>query len=277
MSECSGNCSSCSSKEKSDDCLLAARMGAVKHKIVVMSGKGGVGKSTVAVNLAKFLADSGKKVGLLDVDLHGPSIPEMLGAGDAAVETADGEFLPVSANGMVFMSVGLVLEQADTPVIWRGPMKIAVIRQLLSEVRWGELDCLIVDCPPGTGDEPLSVCQMIPDADGAVIVTTPQRIAADDVAKSINFCNQLGFKILGIVENMSGFVCPKCGEITEIFSGDAGKELSERYGIEFLGKLPIDPRVCSGGDAGKPFASGEDSPVRRAFAGIGGRILELIR
>ena len=156
-------------------------------------------------------------------------------------------------------------------------MKIAVIKQLLSEVRWGELDCLIVDCPPGTGDEPLSVCQMLPDADGAVIVTTPQLISANDVAKSINFCNQLGFKILGIVENMSGFVCPKCGEVTEIFSGGAGKELSERYGIELLGKLPMDPRVCSGGDAGEPFASGEDSPVRRAFAEIGGRILELIR
>ena len=174
------------------------------------------------------------------------------------------------------MSVGLLLDRTDAPVVWRGPMKISVIKQLLSDVSWGELDYLIVDCPPGTGDEPLSVCQMITDADGAVIVTTPQNIAASDVARSINFCRQLNYNILGLVENMSGFVCPKCGEVTDIFSSGAGERLAKDYSVELLGKLPLDPRVCAGGDSGNPFAGSEEaSPVKDAFCKVGNRIIAL--
>ena len=276
MSECSGNCSSCSSKEKSAECALNARLATIKHKIVVMSGKGGVGKSTVSVNLAKFLAASGKKVGLLDVDLHGPSLPEMLGAADVIPDTDGNEFFPIETNGILLMSVGLLLDRTDAPVVWRGPMKISVIKQLLTDVKWGELDYLIIDCPPGTGDEPLSVCQLITDADGAVIVTTPQNVAASDVARSINFCRQINYNVLGIVENMSGFVCPDCGKVTDIFSSGAGERLAKDYNVELLGKLPLDPKVCMGGDSGNPFTGSEEaSPVKEAFAKVGNRIIEL--
>ncbi len=276
MSECSGNCSSCSSKEKSEACELAAKLGRIKHKIVVMSGKGGVGKSTVSVNLARYLASVGKKVGLLDVDLHGPSVPEMLGAADVVPDSDGSGIFPVEACGIMIMSVGLLLDRTDAPVVWRGPMKISVIKQLLNDVSWGDLDYLVVDCPPGTGDEPLSVCQMITDADGAVIVTTPQNVAASDVARSINFCRQLNYNILGIVENMSGFVCPDCGKVTNIFSSGAGERLAKDYSVELLGKLPLDPRVCAGGDSGNPFAVSEEaSPVKDAFAQVGNRIIAL--
>ncbi|MDD3154696.1 MAG: Mrp/NBP35 family ATP-binding protein [Victivallaceae bacterium] len=265
---CSGHCSDCASQ--SEDCQLNLVLGAIRHKIVVMSGKGGVGKSTVAANLAAALAADGRKVGLLDVDLHGPSIPAMLGLDHVELQqTENGKIIPPEVGNLKVMSVGFVLENSDQAVIWRGPAKIGVIKQFLSEIEWGELDCLVVDCPPGTGDEPLTVCQLLPNADGAVVVTTPQRVAADDVSKSLDFCSQLGFRVLGIVENMSCFVCPKCGEITDIFSSGAGERLAEKFHVPFLGKLPIDPAVCRAGDTGRPFVEYDrESPAARAFEGV---------
>ncbi|MPN06155.1 Iron-sulfur cluster carrier protein [bioreactor metagenome] len=177
--------------------------------------------------------------------------------------------LPVEIGTLKVMSVGFMLEHADDAVIWRGPMKISVIQQMLNDVAWGELDCLVVDCPPGTGDEPLSICQMLGDADGAVIVTTPQQVAASDVAKSINFCRQLKFPIVGLIENMSGFVCPHCGEVTDIFASGGGEALASRYGIPFLGKIPLDPRVCRNSDDGTPFIRhSAATPAAAAFNAI---------
>ena len=269
-SSCSGNCSSCGGTCEDPVRKVQNALAGVEHKVVVMSGKGGVGKSTVAVNLALALALDGMRVGLLDVDVHGPSVPKMLGVEGASLTTNEaGRIQPVEACGLKVVSVGFLLGSPDAPVIWRGPMKIGVIQQFLTDVDWGALDVLVVDCPPGTGDEPLSVCQLLLDADGAVIVTTPQRVASLDVSKSIKFCEQVGFPVLGLVENMAGFACPHCGEVTRIFAGEAGRELSERYGVPLLGSIPIDPLVSAQGDAGLPFIrKDEQSPTTKAFLGI---------
>ena len=269
-SSCSGNCSSCGGTCEDPARKVQNALAGVEHKVVVMSGKGGVGKSTVAVNLALALALDGMRVGLLDVDVHGPSVPKMLGVEGASLTTNEaGRIQPVEACGLKVVSVGFLLGSPDAPVIWRGPMKIGVIQQFLTDVDWGALDVLVVDCPPGTGDEPLSVCQLLLDADGAVIVTTPQRVASLDVSKSIKFCEQVGFPVLGLVENMAGFACPHCGEVTRIFAGEAGRELSERYGVPLLGSIPIDPLVSAQGDAGLPFIrKDEQSPTTKAFLGI---------
>ncbi|MEA4862539.1 MAG: P-loop NTPase [Victivallaceae bacterium] len=266
---CSGDCKSCGQHHESEqDCRLKLGMSKIKNKLVVMSGKGGVGKSTVAVNLAAALALEGKNVGLLDVDIHGPSVPKMLHLENQRPSSENELLLPVAVGNLKVMSIGFLLHNPDDAVIWRGPAKIGLIKQLLSDVVWGDLDYLVIDCPPGTGDEPLSICQMIPDGQ-AVLVTTPQQVAASDVAKSLNFCNQLGYKVLGIVENMAGFVCPKCGEVTEIFSAGAGEELAARFNVKLLGRVPIDPAVCRGGDAGTPFVhSFADSAAAKAFAAI---------
>ncbi|QBG48477.1 ATP-binding protein [Verrucomicrobia bacterium S94] len=229
------------------------RMARVKHKICVLSGKGGVGKSTVAVNLAVALAEAGRRVGLLDVDIHGPSVPTMLGIGPLLLTGTDEAIQPVYAGSLKVMSVGFLCEDADNPFIWRGPMKMGVIRQFLGDVEWGELDYLIVDCPPGTGDEPLSICQLIEEPSGAVIVTTPQQVAAVDVRKSLRFCEKLSMPVLGIVENMSGFTCPKCGEVVDIFLSGGGESMAADFGVPFLGKIPIDPAVGRACDSGRPF------------------------
>ena len=207
--------------------IFHSRLCRIRHKIVVLSGKGGVGKSTVAVNLAMALTLAGKKVGLLDVDVHGPSIPTMLGLEDRSIEGCEDGVLPISLGGMKVMSVGFLLKSQDDAVIWRGPMKMNVIRQFLQDVDWGDLDCLIIDSPPGTGDEPLSVCKLIGDLDGAVIVTTPQKVAAVDVRKSITFCRKMGVPILGVVENMNGFACPQCGAVTRILSAGGGRRIAK--------------------------------------------------
>ncbi|NLZ64388.1 MAG: Mrp/NBP35 family ATP-binding protein [Lentisphaerae bacterium] len=278
QSSCSNgsSCSSCEHQKDSAECQLKATLSQIKHKIVVMSGKGGVGKSTVAVNLALALALEGKSVGLLDVDIHGPSIPKMLQLEGVTLYTSNGQLLPASLGALKVMSIGFMLQSADHAVIWRGPMKIGVIKQFLTEVCWGALDYLIIDSPPGTGDEPLSVCQLIPDAAGAIIVTTPQAVSEADVSKSVNFCQQLNFKILGLVENMSGFICPKCGELTEIFSSGAGASLSGKYNLPLLGKIPIDPVVCRGGDDGEPFIHHyANSASAKAFASVIQPILAL--
>jgi Mrp family chromosome partitioning ATPase len=230
---------------------LESRLCRVKHKIVVLSGKGGVGESTIAVNLAVGLKAMGLKTGLLDVDIHGPSVPTMLGLENKALIGTKNGLVPLDVNGLKVISAGFFLKSQDDAVIWRGPMKANVIRQFLQDVMWGELDLLVIDSPPGTGDEPLSVCQLIKNLDGAVIVTTPQKVAAVDVRKSITFCRQLKVPVLGIIENMSGFACPKCKEISPIFGSGGGQRIAVDMGVPFLGAIPIDPRVAAAGDMGQ--------------------------
>lgn len=255
----SSSCSASSKKltetdqEFEDRRRLASRLCRIKHKIVVLSGKGGVGKSTVAVNLAVGLHLAGKKVGLLDVDIHGPSVPTMLGLEQSQVMEGNGELVPVDLNGMKVISLGFFLKDRDEAVIWRGPMKTGVITQFIRDVAWGDLDYLIVDSPPGTGDEPLSVCQTLEGADGAVIVTTPQKVAAVDVRKSISFCRQINLPVLGVIENMNGFVCPKCGELTAVFQSGGGKLMADDMGVPFIGSVPIDPKIAEAGDSGVAF------------------------
>lgn len=232
---------------------LQSRLCRIERKIVVLSGKGGVGKSTMAVNLAMALVMEGKRVGLLDVDIHGPSVPTMLGLEQQSVQ-GDGENLfPVDVRGLKVMSPGFFLRKQEDAIIWRGPMKMIAIKQFLKDVAWGDLDYLVIDSPPGTGDEPLSVCQLIGQLDGAVIVTTPQKVAAVDVRKSVTFCRQLNVPVLGIVENMSGFACPKCGEVTHIFSTGGGQSISNGMQVPFLGAIPIDPQIAMACDSGQSF------------------------
>jgi ATP-binding protein involved in chromosome partitioning len=194
---------------------------------------------------------TGLKTGLLDVDIHGPSIPTMLGLENKALIGTEEGLVPLDVNGLKVMSSGFFLKSQDDAVIWRGPMKANVIRQFLQDVIWGDLDLLVVDSPPGTGDEPLSVCQLIKNLDGAVIVTTPQKVASVDVRKSITFCRQLNVPVLGLIENMSGFACPKCGEVTPIFGSGGGERMAADMGVPFLGAIPIDPRVATAGDMGR--------------------------
>ncbi len=230
------------------------RMSQIKHKILVLSGKGGVGKSTVAANLAVALSLAGKSVGLLDIDIHGPSIPKILNLEDKKLMTFGDAIMPVpvSAN-LVVMSIGFMLQDRDNPVIWRGPMKYQMIKQFLKDVEWGQLDYLIIDSPPGTGDEPLSVVQLLDKPDGAVVVTTPQQVALSDVRKGISFCRSLNLPVIGVIENMSGFVCPKCGEITNIFKSGGGENMAIEMNIPFLGRIPIDPQIVHACDSGEPY------------------------
>lgn len=242
----------------------------IRHKIVVLSGKGGVGKSSVAANLAVALAQQGKQTGLLDVDLHGPSIPTLLGMTGRFPASAGDRVAPVDyGSRLKVMSIGLMLNDQNEAMIWRGPAKHGVIKQFLASVAWGELDYLIVDCPPGTGDEPLSVIQLLGGADGAIIVTTPQDVALVDVRKSVTFCRQLKLPVIGVVENMSGFVCPHCGTEVDIFKSGGGQHMAEEMGVPFLGRIPLDPAVVSSGDAGKPVVESlADTPTGRAFFAI---------
>jgi ATP-binding protein involved in chromosome partitioning len=248
---------------------LQRRMCQIQHKLLVLSGKGGVGKSTVAVNLAVWLALQGKRVGLLDIDIHGPSVPKLLGLEGAPVHGGEQSIEPVRWRELAVMSIGFLLRDEREAVIWRGPRKMGVIKQFLSDVEWGELDYLVVDAPPGTGDEPLSVCQLLAGADGAVIVTTPQEVALSAVRKSITFCRQLELPVLGVVENMSGYVCPKCGERSDIFSSGGGERMAREMRVPFLGRIPIDPRLGQACDQGQPFMQGQaDSPTGRELGKV---------
>lgn len=254
-----------------------AKMTSIEKTYVVMSGKGGVGKSTVAANLATSLALAGNKVGLLDVDIHGPSIPTMFGLNSKQLEEVDGKIIPITLpelNDLKVMSIGFLLKSDDSPVIWRGPMKNGVIKQFLEDVEWGSLDYLIIDCPPGTGDEPLSVIQLVSSEKSAIIVTTPQEVAVIDVGKSVNFCVQLHLPIAGIIENMSGFACPHCNEVSYIFNKDGGKHLASKYEVPFLGALPIDPSVGIAGDEGLPYvAKYKESPITAVYKNIIGELV----
>ncbi len=226
----------------------------IKYKIVIMSGKGGVGKSTVATNLAFSLSMNGAEVGLLDVDIHGPNIPKMLGIEDERV-TGDGKgiFPILVPPHLKVMSMGFLLSSKDTPVIWRGPVKMGAINQFLGEVHWGDLDYLIIDLPPGTGDEPLSIAQLIPNSSGAIIVTTPQDVALLDSRKAVQFARTLNMPVIGIIENMSGLICPHCGKSIELFKTGGGQRAALDLQVPFLGKVPIDPKIVETGDNGKPF------------------------
>jgi len=231
---------------------LDKRMCEVKNKIVVMSGKGGVGKSTTAVNLALALVKEGKKVGLLDIDLHGPSIPKMLGLEGERPFADDDGIHPLEVSGLKLMSIGFLLASTSEATIMRGPMKHGAIQQLLADVAWGELDYLLLDCPPGTGDEPLSAVQLLGAGSAAVVVTTPQDVALTDVEKSLSFCRELKLDVVGLVENMSGFICPHCGERSDIFKSGGAEKLAKKTNLSLLAQVPFEPLVVIGGDAGKP-------------------------
>ncbi|PKK89099.1 MAG: ATP-binding protein [Candidatus Wallbacteria bacterium HGW-Wallbacteria-1] len=247
----------------------------IRRTVIVLSGKGGVGKSTVALNLAVAMSLEGFRVGLLDIDIHGPSIPLMLGLEDKVMMSSNGLMEPLTAGNLKVMSIGFLLQDKNDAVIWRGPMKAGVIEQFLKEVNWGDLDCLIVDSPPGTGDEPLSICQNAGASSEGLIVTTPQEVSSADVRKSINFCRKVQLPIIGIIENMSGFVCPDCCRITHIFSSGGGQKLAHDNGVSFLGSIPLDPEIGICGDMGKPYIHRfSDSPVSALFRKISQDILD---
>lgn len=226
----------------------------IKHKIAILSGKGGVGKSTVTANLAYALSTKGYHVGILDSDFHGPSIPKLFGIEDEKPHTTTNGFKPIPASpNLKIMSVGFLLQTKDSPIIWRGPLKMSIAKQFIGNVEWGKLDYLLIDLPPGTGDEPLTIAQLIPDLDGAIIVTTPQDIALISVKKSINFVKKMNIPILGIIENMSGFTCPHCNKTSNIFKTGGAKKTATEYTIPFFGYIPIDPDIVTTGDNGTPF------------------------
>lgn len=230
------------------------RMAKVKHKIIVMSGKGGVGKSTVAANLAVAMSKLGSRVGILDSDIHGPSIPKIMGVEGMRPSGGPTGIYPIlSGYGVRVISIDLFLENSEDPVIWRGPLKMSAIRQFLSDVDWGELDYLFIDLPPRTGDEPLSVMQLLPNMDGAVIVTAPSDLSKHVVKKAINMSIKMNIPVIGIIENMSGFVCPKCGEKYDLLGSGVGKEMAEEMNVRFLCQIPIDPEISRNSDKGVSF------------------------
>lgn len=241
---------------------LRERMSKVRNTIVVMSGKGGVGKSTVATNLAFRLAQDGFEVGLVDVDIHGPNIPKMLGIEGRSFQGTQEEIDPVEVlPNLKVASIAFAVSDPDAPFIWRGPMKMGAIRQFLADVVWGDLDYLIVDTPPGTGDEPLTVFQTLPKVSGAVVVTTPQDVAILDSRKSVGFAKKMNVRVLGIVENMSGFVCPHCGEMTDLFSKGGGEKAAKDLDVAFLGRIPLEPKIVMAGDGGSPYIASEPESV----------------
>lgn len=237
-------------ERNAQDKLIADRLARVGRKILVMSGKGGVGKSTMAAYLALLLSKKGKKVGLMDVDLHGPSIAKLMKVEGGFDLSQEGIVRPYAFSQQLnIVSLEMMLGEKDMAVIWRGPMKISAIRQFVSDIEWGDLDFLLVDSPPGTGDEPLTVAQTIPDAE-ALIVTTPQELSLADVRKSINFCRQVNMKILGVVENMSGQLCPHCGEQVPLFGQGGGEKMAREMDVPFLGRIPADAKMVTAGDTG---------------------------
>lgn len=275
---------------------IIGNMKRIKHKFIVASGKGGVGKSTVAVNLAATLAASGKKVGILDMDLTGPNVPLMLGIQGGALVENQGGLVPVQVTPTLSaISMQFLLADPDQAVVWRGPIKMQIIGQFLGDVVWGDLDYLVIDLPPGTSDEPLSVAQNIPDADGVILVTTPQEVAVGDVRKSASFVQKLELPILGVIENMSGLalrgkaspnttvtldtgvgqvVAATDGKgdftaVVEVFKRGGGEAMAGKLNVPFLGAVPLDLRVMEGGDAGTPFALQDaETPAKAAFRAI---------
>ncbi len=254
------------------------RMSKVKHKIIVMSGKGGVGKSTVAANLAVAMSKLGSRVGILDSDIHGPSIPKIMGVEGMRPSGGPTGIYPIlSGYGVRVISIDLFLENSEDPVIWRGPLKMSAIRQFLSDVDWGELDYLFIDLPPGTGDEPLSVMQLLPNMDGAVIVTAPSDLSKHVVKKAINMSIKMNIPVIGVIENMSGFVCPKCGEKYDLLGSGVGKEMAEEMNVRFLGQIPIDPEISKNSDKGVSFLiENPNSESSKIFMEIAQKIKSIV-
>lgn len=260
---------------------LKRNMSHIKHKIAVISGKGGVGKSTVAANLAMAFSLHGYKdrVGILDIDIHGPCIPKLLGVKGKKCQVSPLGALPViGPMGIKVVSMDFLVKSQETPVIWRGPLKMQVIRQFLSDFMWGELDFLFIDAPPGTGDEPLSVMQLIPEMDGTIIVTIPSEVSEDIVKKAVSFSRKMGIPVIGIIENMSGFTCPNCGVKINILGAGGGKRLAEDLNVPFLGQIPIDPKICEEADKGVPFVTGHvDSLAVKAFKEIVKKVEDFLK
>lgn len=250
---------------------LKENMAAIKHIIIVMSGKGGVGKTTVAVNIAMGLAEQDFQVGILDVDIHGPNVAKMLGIEKYRLTGSDnGGINPAEPlPNLKAVSLAMAGYGDDTPFIWRGPLKMGVIKQFLGDVQWGPLDYLIIDSPPGTGDEPLSVCQLIPNMTGSIIVTTPQEVAILDSRKSISFSKQLKLPVLGVVENMSGYICPHCGNEVNLFGSGGGEKAAGEMDVPFLGRIPLESGIVTAGDQGRPYITGgKTSPGEEAIRKI---------
>ena len=275
MGEKSGSVSTTGVPEASrqpDDEKLRSSMTKIRHKIAVISGKGGVGKSLVTVNLAVALALKGRngKIGVLDADIHGPCVPKMLGLkGERLQSGPPGVFPAFGPLNIKVVSMAFLLPSVDAPVIWRGPLKMGAIRQFLSDIAWGDLDYLLIDLPPGTGDESLSVIQLLPEMDGVIIVTIPSEVSQEVVKKAVTFARKMGVPILGIVENMSGVVCPHCGEQVDVFGSGGGEKVATDMGVPFLGSIPLDPRISKTTDAGAPFIIEEpDSQAAAVFQQI---------
>ncbi len=273
---CDGLCSSCADKKSCDDPRALQNkpdpMTRIKHKIVIGSGKGGVGKSTVTVNLAATLQSRGFKVGILDADITGPNIPKLLGIEDQKMMAGPEGLEPADAAGIKAVSMALLLKSRDSPVVWRGPMKMSALKQFVSDVSWGDLDFLLVDLPPGTSDEPISVAQLVSGLDGVIIVTTPQEVALLDSRKAVNMFLMMNVKVLGIVENMSGLICPHCGEKIEVFKTGGGEKAAEELEVPFLGSIPLDAEIGRLGDMGKTFTENKTSAAK-AFDNIVDAIL----
>jgi ATP-binding protein involved in chromosome partitioning len=263
-------------KKRQQEAVLRSRMQQVRRKLIVLSGKGGVGKSTVAANLAFSFAREGRTVGLLDVDIHGPSIPMLTGLEGSTLHSEAGRILPARARDRLWvMSIGFLLGRQEDAIIWRGPLKYGVIRQFLGDVDWGPLDYLVVDCPPGTGDEPLSVVQLAGRPAWAVVVTTPQELALSDVRRCVTFCEKTSLPVAGILENMSGCVCPQCGAEIDLFGRGGGERLAREMNVPYLGRIPVDPAIVACGDRGVAFVEGEtESPASSAFREVVRKIEE---
>lgn len=261
-----------------EETRLRDTLGRIKHIIIVMSGKGGVGKSTVSSNIATVLSNMGYETGLMDVDITGPNIPKMFGVEDEKLHVMDERLIPVTVPpSMKLMSMAFLLPDRDSPVMWRGPVKMGAIKQFIEDVNWGSLDYLIVDMPPGTGDEALSIVQLMPKADGMIIVTTPQDVALLDSRKSLTFAAETNIPIIGIVENMSGFVCPHCGEVTYIFKSGGGEDAARELNVQFLGRIPLEPGVVDSGDSGLPVVlKYPDSASAKAFKQITDKVIKTV-
>lgn len=271
MENCqSGTCGTQDPAKQQQEIELKNTLSKIKYKLIVMSGKGGVGKTSVSVNLAIALANKGFKVGIMDVDLHGPDVPRMLGLqGEVTASKDIPKLTPMTySDNLKAISMECFMPNKDDAVIWRGPLKHSAINQFITDIDWGGLDFLIVDSPPGTGDEPLSVVQTIPDAK-AIVVTTPQEVALSDVRKSINFCKKVNTDIVGIVENMSGYVCPHCGETADLFGTGGGETTAKQFNINFLGKIPFDPKIVKAGDSGNSYQdANKGAPAAKAFGQV---------
>jgi ATP-binding protein involved in chromosome partitioning len=264
---------------EAQDAEIREKLKGFKNKLLVMSGKGGVGKSTIAAYISVGLARKGFQVGLMDVDLHGPSIPRLLGLKGQIVSSPGlKKGIPLSyLPNLQVMSIESLLGDKDTATIWRGPLKIGVIKQFINDIAWSNSDYLIIDCPPGTGDEPLTIAQVIPDT-RAIIVTTPQEISLADVRKSINFCHQVKMKILGLIENMSGLRCPHCGKTIDLFKTDGGMITAKKAGLTLLGSLPLEPDIVLEGDNGSvAWMDKEDMPYTKSFNNIVDKVADLTK